>query len=499
MGHKIMNMLFMGIDIGTSGMRVEVNNLKGEVLASSDNQYKSTYPRVGWCEQNPNDWIKALKENIKDCVEQLGCNSKNIVSIAVCATSCTCIPVDNEGNTLSNAIMWMDNRASKEVEDINKTNHKILKYCGNAVAVEWLTPKILWYKNNENDLYNKSYKIIEQLDFINFQLTRKFVASKCNATCKANYVDGIGFDNGFFNSIGLDDYKDKMITQVISTGEVIDYIDESFADEMGLSRNIKIIQGGIDAHIASYALGVVKPGVMGMITGTSFVHLSLTELNQKIDGIWGPYYNPTVQGLWLLEGGQVSAGSLVRWFIENFDSKAEKPYESLGAASEKIEPGAEGLITLDFFQGNRTPYKDSQAKGVIFGLTLKHSSAHIYKSILEAVAYGTNNIIVNYENQGVKTEKLVACGGVTKDKRWMQIIADVTGKEIEITNNAQSGVLGCCILGSVAMGGYNSYEEAVKNMITISDVFLPDMDNYNIYKRYFKKYLDIYDRLKDVM
>jgi FGGY-family pentulose kinase len=494
-----MNAHFIGIDLGTQGLRVGVIDENGLIVASCEKSYETFYPSIGWAEQIPNEWLSQLKIALHVCLDNLDKKVKlSIQACSVCATSSTVLPVDKYGKALGNAIMWMDNRAINETEYINKSSHPILEYCGNEVAAEWLIPKVLWYKNNQKDKYETCFKIIEQLDWINYYISGEFKSSLCNATCKGNYVDGLGFDKSFFESIGIPEYENKIITEVVRVGDVIGKVTNEFAKEFGLDNNLLLVQGGIDAHIATYGLGVIEPGNLALTMGTSFVHLCLSKERAIVSGIWGPYLNPLIKDYWLLEGGQISAGSLVKWFMRTFGIEEENPYKVMANEASLIEPGAEGLVVLDFFQGNRTPYKDPNAKGVIYGLNLKHTRGHIYRAIIESVSYGTRNIIENFEKQGCEINKVTASGGVTLDTFWMQVLADITGKTITVNKDSQAGVLGCCVIAAVGASFYDNYGTAVEHMVKTDFEYIPNTENNDIYLESYTKYLEIYQKLKEL-
>ena len=237
-----------------------------------------------------------------------------------------------------------------------------------------------------------------------------------------------------------------------------------------------------------------------MIMGTSFVQLCFSKEQKELSGIWGPYINPVVPGLNILEGGQISAGSIVKWYMKEWGfDKMDHPYEAIADMLKDTKPGANGLVALDFFQGNRTPYKDPNAKGVIYGLTLSHTKADIYRSLIESVAMGTKNIIDNFEKQGEPIDMIVGCGGVTKDSNWMQIIADATGKPIIVTVDPSAGGLGCCIVASVGTGTYDSFDDATEGMVKMAYTVEPNPENYAAYEKVFKKYTELYDNLKNMM
>lgn len=493
------NDLFIGVDFGTQGVRVGVVNMFGNIITVKESQYSISYPCSGWAIQDSRDWWNSFRKAMNFCINKLTKEQKNkLKSISVCATSSTVLPVDREGKALDYAIMWMDIRAKEQADRINATEHEVLKYCGGEVSAEWFIPKILWIKENKPKVYNEAYKIVEELDYINYKLTGKWVASKCNVVCKWNYIDGEGFNDEYMMKIGLEDYKDKIVTEVVPIGQVIGNIKPEIAKSLGIDE-IPVVQGGIDAHIGMIGMGVVTPGKMATIMGTSFVQLLFTESKLSIGGIWGPYTGAMIEGLTLLEAGQISAGSIVKWYQNLFNITEDDAYTVLKEEGLSTSIGSNGVRALDFFQGNRTPYKDSYAKGVFYGLTLNHKRCHIYRAILESVAFGTKNIIDNFERNGVSVDNIVACGGVTNDLLWMQIISDVTGKEIIVNENTNYGtILGGSILGATAVNVYNTLLEASLNMTHEKEKIKPDLRATKLYKKPYKEYLNLYKGLKNV-
>jgi len=505
MGGKLMEnnaKYFMGVDTGTQSVRVVVTDIAGNVVAGDEQVYETYYPHAGWAEQKAGDWWSCFNEAVKNVMSGLSKGIRHsIEAVSVCSTSSTVLPVDENGKPLADAIMWMDTRAKKEMKIINDTKHPVLTYSGGEDSVEWMIPKILWIKNNQPELYQQSYKIIEQLDWMNYQLCGEFATSICNSTCKWNYVECEGGWNGeFFKQVGFEDYEEKLVLDVKHVGEMVGTLNREFADQYDLNPNMKVVQGGIDAHIGMLGLGVAEPGKLAMIMGTSFVQLAFSEKKLNLNGIWGPYNNAIVPDQWLLEGGQISAGSIVKWFMREFDlNKMDNPYAYMNELIADIPAGAEGLVALDFFQGNRTPYKDANAKGVIYGLTLSHTKAHIYRALLESVALGTKNIIDNFEAQGCPIDIIVGCGGVTKDATWMQIIADVTGKPIVVTEDSSASVLGCTIVSAVGAGAYDFFVDATNGMVKEAYTVSPNKDLYDTYQKVFNTYTEIYEGLKDTM
>ena len=498
-----MEAYFMGIDTGTQGVRIGISDTRGKLIFEKEQKWETEFPKVGWAEQNPLNWWETVNGIFEQIAHTLDSEIRqNIKACCVCATSTTAIPVDQEGRPLMNAMMWMDARSRKEMQEINDTGHPVLDYCGKETSFEWMIPKALWIKRHRKDIYDVCYRIVDQLDWMNYQLCGKWSSSICNTTCKWNYVSSMGgYQRDFFEQIGFEDYEEKLTMRVDKIGDPVGTIRPELSEKYGFSREMQIVQGGIDAHMAMFGLDVLKPGKLGVIMGTSFVHLCLSDEKPDMKGIWGPYDGAVLDNMWLLEGGQISASGLVNWFRHNFHipEKDGNPYGNLLGIPDEIPIGADGVTVLDFFQGNRTPYKDAMAKGVIFGLNIKHTWKHIYRAVLESVSYGTQNIIRNFEEQGYPVASITACGGVTKDRRWLQMISDVTGKPIIVNENIQAGVLGCCVVAASKGRFYNDFQSAAEHMVKPKFIVEPDMKNHEEYQPYFHKYLELYESLKDLM
>lgn len=496
--------LVLGADFGTQGVRTAVFEPDGNCLKMAFASYDTKYPGPGLAEQDAGDWWRALKSALAQSL--VGINSSDIKGMSIGATSSTVLPIDREGKPLIPAILWMDTRATRQAEVINNTGHPILKYSGGQDSVEWMLPKTLWLKENRPDIYTQAYRIVEELDWINYRLTGRLVASRCTATCKWNYADKMGgWSDEFMEDIGLNDFREKIPTEVLPIGGSIGEITSGVAAELGLPEGIIVFQGGIDAHMCMLGLGVVNPGQMGIIMGTSFVHLALTKEPIFHPGLWGPYPGAVIEGLWLLEGGQVSSGSLTRWFKDQLagdlanNNTGEDPYAILARQAAEVPPGSEGLIMLDTWQGNRTPYRDPLVRGAAVGLTLSHTRAHLYRAMLESVAYGTRNILEEFSEAQCPVNQLVASGGVLKNPVWMQIIADVTGVPIRKTRFNEAGVLGCAVAASAGLGFYKDLQEAAGVMVGYGETVLPNQKNIDLYSFYFEGYKRAYKLLAPEM
>ena len=240
-----MEAYFMGIDTGTQGVRIAVSDTEGNILFEQEEKWDTMFPRVGWAEQNPNVWWEKITDIFGRALSDLGKEKmQKIRAVCVCATSSTVFPVDEEGTPLRNALMWMDARSREEMDAVNRTGHPVLDYCGQETSFEWMIPKALWLKHHEPELYQSCYKLVEQLDWINYKLCRVWSSSICNTTCKWNYVSSLGgYQRDFFEQIGFEDYEDKLVTRVDKIGAPLGCICQELSEKYGFSRDMLVVQG----------------------------------------------------------------------------------------------------------------------------------------------------------------------------------------------------------------------------------------------------------------
>lgn len=502
------NEYVIGIDCGTQSLRSGIFDLQGSLIVQATKDYPVFYDHLGWAEQSAEDWWQAVKITINECLKKSTIDPVKIIGISVDGTSCTVLPVDKEGEPLRRALLWMDIRAHREAERVNATGHPILKYAGGQESPEWMLPKALWLKRNEPDIYHSASKIVECTDWLMYKLTGRWTASKCNVTCKWNYASPEGgWADDLLKELGLEDIKVKWPEDVLNLGDYAGQLTEKTARELGLNKSTIVAQGGIDAYAGMLGLAAVRPGRLALVIGTSTCHLAFSDRPIWNSGVWGPYPDALIPGNWVLEGGQTATGSIVQWFIHNFchkeklaaDNMGIDLYQLLDAKAEEAGIGAGGLVLLDYWQGNRSPIRDSQLRGAIWGLSLKHNNGHILRAIYEGTAFGTRAILDNLAENGYKASQIYACGGGTKSKLWLQIHADVCNIPIYLTKVVDAPVLGSAICAAVGAGQYDNLIGAAEAMVQISGKIEPNNKVRNEYDFYYEKYQRTYLQLKDLM
>jgi ribulose kinase len=317
-----------------------------------------------------------------------------------------------------------------------------------------------------------------------------------------------GWPADFYEKIGLGDVIDKFPQNILELGRPIGKLKPEIASVTGLSKNTVVVEGGADAYIGVLGLGAVKPGRLAYITGSSHLMIGHTEEGISRKGIFGAFPDSIIPGLYVVEGAQISSGSVLKWFKDQFISRSYEDeankkglstYDYLNSLAKDIQPGSEGLILLNYWQGNRNPWTDSQARGVIWGLSLKHTPVHVYRAVMEGVAFGTEHIMRHFRDAGFVPEEVYACGGATRSDLWMQIESDVLGIPICLTMEPNAPLLGDAVLASYGAGVYGSIEEAALEMVKIKKRIEPDLKKREIYKYYADKYIETYPRLKDLM
>ncbi|MCR4402668.1 MAG: FGGY-family carbohydrate kinase [Firmicutes bacterium] len=499
---------YLGIDAGTQSLRAGLFDDRGRAAALESEEYPLYQERPGWAEQDPDDWWQAAKKAVRRCLRSAEVSPDQVRGVSVDGTSSTVVFLDASGRPLRRAILWMDSRNPDQAATITATGHPRLRYVGGQESPEWMMAKALWVKENESETWRQAARVMEQTDWLILRLTGEYTASRCNATCKWHYSlpDG-GFDESLLAASGLLELRDMWPQRVLPIGALAGELTSQAAEELGLEPGTPVAEGGIDAHIGMIGLDGLEPGRLSVILGTSNVHLTNSEQPVFHRGIWGPYPGAMLEGLWLIEGGQISSGSIVRWFRDVFmtsgacagAASTSDPYETMNREAAEVPPGCEGLVVLDHWQGNRTPLRDPLSRGVILGLSLKHGRGHLIRAIFEACAFGTRQVLETFREAGVEVHELRACGGATKSRLWLQIYADVCGVPVVLTKVREASVLGSAIVGAFGAGRYSSIEKAAASMVEVHEVVQPDTGVADVYDFYYKRYLQTYEANRDIL
>ncbi|SEQ28955.1 hypothetical protein SAMN05216548_103259 [Faunimonas pinastri] len=466
--------LVLSLDFGTGGIRAGVYDLAAaRMISVAERPYATSHPRPGWAEQDPEEWWTAMKAAAAEAVAATG--KRGIAGISVATTASTVVACRRDGSPLRPAILWMDCRAAAQSARTGQVRHPVLAYSGEGDAVEWLVPKAMWLAEHERETYAASEVLCEAVDFINFRLTGRWAGSRLNATCKWNY-DPLQrrFSPELFEAFGVPDLLDKLPSDIVPVGEALAALKPELAAELGIAGAPVVAQGGIDAHIGVFGAGTVAPGRMLMIGGTSVVHLIHSDRQRDLPGIWGPYPDALVDGLWLIEGGQVSAGSILSWLSDRIFGLDQRGFEALLAQAAEVPVGSSGLVTLDYWMGNRTPYRDPDLRGAILGLSLWHDRATIYRSAVEAVALGSANVVADLVAKGVPVDHLVIAGGICKNPLWLQATVEAIGMPVHVARQDNLSLIGSAVAAATAIGAFPDLQTASDYCAAPAELVVPD-------------------------
>jgi FGGY-family pentulose kinase len=528
----------IGIDIGTGSVRAGIFDLTGHRVAYSQKDIKIWHPKENFVEQSSDDiWSKTCL-TVKEALLKGKLLPDSIIGISFDAT-CSLVVLDKEDNPISvsptnkseqNVIVWMDHRAIEQAERINSLHHDVLKYVGGKISPEQEPPKLLWIKENLPDTWDKAGKFLDLADFMTYKSTGKNVRSLCTTVCKWTYLGHDNkWDKTFYKQAGLEELfiDDKIGSDIRPMGSYIGNLTDKAANELGLTPNVKVATGIIDAHAGG--IGVIGlefdsvpqaedlERILALIGGTSTCHMAVSKEARFIPGVWGPYYSAMIPGMWLTEGGQSATGSLIDFIIRNnskytfITQKANEEnvniYQYLNKIISEIKQtenkGPEitkDINILPYFIGNRSPRADATAKGIISGITLDESTntiARIYYAAIQAIAYGTLHIIETLNSNGYKINKIYACGGGTKNNLWLQEHSDITGCEIIVSKESESVLLGTAILASVGSGKFNSILEASVKMSSSGKKYIPDKRYQQYHKAKYKVFKMMYDHFNE--
>lgn len=515
--------VFVGIDVGSASVRAGLFDVQGKRLAFAVRPIQQFHPKALYVEQSSRDIWAQTCAAMKEAVALARIDPAAIAAIGVDAT-CSLVAVGSEGQPVSVAesgnaehdiIMWMDHRAADETAAINATRDPALAYVGGEVSIEMELPKVLWLKKHFPERYAKTWRFFDLADYLVWRLTDADVASVCTLTCKWNYLAHENrFSESLLAAVGLQDLTDKVPPTVLSLGVAAGKLSSQAAAELGVPAGIVVASGIIDAHAGGLALTSTAPdGSLAIIGGTSNCHMVVSPDPVMVPGVWGPYFGAMLPGYWLNEGGQSAAGALLDWTLRQSDawplleSTAQAENRNVYAVlndwladleSREAWPTRD-LHVLPDHHGNRSPRANPAARGVVVGLTLEQGRdalARLYLATLQALAYGTRHIIESMNAAGHKIERIVMCGGGTKNPYWLREHADATGCTIHLVSEEDAVTLGAALMGAIACGAFSTMPAAAAEMVRPGGSIAARAETQAFHDAKYAIYLQLYQDME---
>ncbi len=494
----------IGIDVGTTGTKTILIDEKGNLLSSALEEYPLNTPKPKWAEQDPEDWWKATVNSIKRVIKDSKVSPEDISGLGLSGQMHGLVLIDKSYSVLRPAILWCDVRTTEQCHYITEKVGKdlLVKSTCNPALEGFTAPKLIWVRDNEPEVYDKAYKMLLPKDYVRFRLTGEIASEVSDA------AGTILFDvkNRRWSSEVLSrlEISEDLMPPCYESIDICGRITPKVADITGLKAGTPVVGGGADNACTAVGNGIVVAGRTSASIGTSGTVLTPTDTPEVDPGLRAHTFCHCVPGKWYIMGVMLSAGGAFRWFRDTIgDKEVEQakqagidPYEILTKEASNVSPGCEGLIFLPYLIGERTPHGDANAKGVFFGLTLRHKKEHLVRSVMEGVTYGMRDSLEIIKGLGLNVGQIRATGGGARSALWRQMQADIYKAEVVTINISEGPAFGAAILAGVGSGVYSSIQEVTDEIVKITSRTQPIEANTKIYDEFYQVYRSLYPALK---
>jgi xylulokinase len=490
---------FLGIDIGTFESKGVLVAADGQIIATAARPHRLIVPQPGHAEHRPReDWW----DDFAFISQKLFADSRippaAVKAVAASAIGPCMLPVDAQGEPLMNAVLYgVDARASREIDDLTAAigEATLLERCGNALTSQSVGPKILWLKRNRPEIYAATHKVLGAPSYLVHRLTGSYVIDHYSAAGSSPLY--LADRQEWSGELAPDIIDLDRLPRLAWTTEIAGTVTRRAAEETGLAAGTPVIVGTIDAAAEALSVGLIDPGEMMMMYGSTVFIIMITAERVRDPRLW---YAP-----WLFPGehaamaGLATSGTLTHWFREQLarDLDPATAAPALAEEAAAVPPGARGLVFLPYFSGERTPIHDTHAKGMLFGLNLTHTRGDIYRAVLEGIACGTNHVIATYVEAGQDPRAILAVGGGTKNRVWAQATSDVSGRRQVVRDKTIGAAYGDAFLAALAIGAVK--RETIRDWNPVATEFTPAPGHAAAYRRQYRIFRELYARTRDLM
>jgi xylulokinase len=485
--------ILLGIDLGTSAVKVLAVNERGEVVASASEAYPLHQPRAGWSEQDPVDWWRGVQTALKKITSDPQVNTTEIKALSLSGQMHGSVFLDDTHEVIRPPLLWNDTRTFKQCKDISEKigEDKLLQLVGNPALEGFTLPKLLWLRENEPENYARLETLFLPKDYIVYRLTGRLSTEMSDAAGTLLLdVKNRCWSKQMCEHLEIDP---AILPEVLESVNTIGTLTKKAADETGLPEHVKVIAGGADNACSAVGNGIVKEGIVLASLGSSGVVLAHTN-EMHLDKLGRIHsFNHSVPRSWYLMGVMLSAGLSMSWLKNDLFAT---DYETINAKAASVAPGSEGVIFLPYLSGERTPHRDPKARGVFFGLSGIHKPKHMIRSVFEGVTFGLKDSLVLIRQLGVEPKQIRVTGGGVNSPLWLQMLADVFDNEVVTMQSDEGPALGAALIAGVGADVYGSIEEAVAETVFTGDSIEPLRENVRKYDKIYPLYKSLYDSLK---
>jgi len=499
-----MGQYILSSDLGTSAIKTALFDENGRMAGVSNIEHKLETPSSLEVELDVESYWDAFKQGIRDVLVTSGVSPEDIKVFGFSVQGETLTFLGDDMRPLRRCVRWVERGAHAQSEELAKAfkHADYYEITGQFEFIPtWPASKILWFRQNQPDLFEQTANYLLLEDYFIFRLTGKLVAEG-SLLCSTMYWD-IRKKTYWKEMLDYLGVRENQLPEIRESGDIVGTIMPEIAVELGLSPETEICTGVLDQAAGAIGVGNIAPGVFSECSGTALAIVSTVDHAFKDDNRLMPCFYHGIRNRYMAH--IFGAGGMVlKWFRDNMASfelawqefSGQDAYVNLDKEAAQVPPGSEGLLTLPHFQGAASPENNPRAKGVFYGVTLGHTKGHFVRSILESIGYSTRRIIDILKGMDIAVEEVRALGGGAKSPVWLQIKADILGVPVVTMENEEAASLGAAIVAGVAAGIYPSIEEAVERMIRIKDRYEPNVDNTDVYDRQYRKYIELYETLE---
>ena len=498
---------WMGIDSGTSGIKAVIINEKGDILGMGYCEQDVVSPLPGYAEQDPYVWWRTCDKAVKEAVRNSG-GGKEICAIGFSGQQQGTVFLDKDGKPIRNCIIWMDQRAVKEVKEIEDrlaaAGIDSIAITGNTCLTSYWAPKILWVKNNEPENYERIDKILFPKDYLSYRMTGEMAIEVSDASCSFLLdLPNRRWSDDMFKLIGIP--RSFLPERLMESCGVVGELLKSVADEWGLKPGIPVIAGGGDQPANGIGSGIIDDGLIGTSIGTSAVIFgagSKPFLDKKKRAIISHCH--AVPNKWAFVGLSLTAGASLKWLRdvifeekkEEYKRQGKEIYDYITGLAAQAKTGCEGLVFLPYFNGDSTPNNDPHARACFFGMSLRTGINEICRSVMEGVAFSLRDSIEICREMGIDVPTVRVSGGGAKSRLWRQIQADIFNASIVNLRIEEGPAVGAVIMAATGSGYFKDIKEGCDSIVRTGEVIDPVSENVKIYEEYYQTYKNLYIALK---
>lgn len=484
-------MLYIGIDLGTSSVKLLLMDGEGNIQNTVCEEYPISFPKPGWSEQNPEDWYNAVIEGIKKLT--YGIDKSKLAGISFGGQMHGLVILDDNDRVIRPCILWNDGRTQKECDYLNNVIGKkaLSFYTANIAFAGFTAPKLLWLRENEPENFKKIKKIMLPKDYLAYRLTGVFSTdvSDASGTLFFNVKDRC-WSKEMCEICGI---NEEMLPKVYESYECTGELLKETAELLGISPKVKVAAGAGDNAAAAVAAGAAGAGKCNISLGTSGTFfISSDKFSVDENNALHSFCN--ADGKYHLMGCMLSAASCNKWWMD--DILETKAYAE---EQEKIDKlGENPVFFLPYLMGERSPHNNPNARGTFIGMSMDTTRSDMTQAVLEGVAFAFRDMMEIAKESGINVEKSKICGGGAKSSLWIKILANVLNLRIEMLEVEEGPSFGAAILASVACGEYGSVEEATGKIVKVTDSIEPEPELVEKYRNQYEKFRQIYPACRDI-